>query len=267
MKTYLRSRLAAALLALWPAMGMAATLDDLSLRLTEVRQDIKALDERLVRLEAQMRSQGLISLLNQINELKSEVARLRGSNDELAHAVETTGERQKVFYTDLDARFKGLDNQLKELAAAPPPAPPVALARVNQAAAKPAAPVDAEAEGRAYEAALAHFRAGEYPQALTTFQGFLKDFPDGALASNAHYWIGLAHATQGDYKNAAGAYQKLLQDFPDSNKVPDATLSLARARLQLGEMEAARVLLDKVVAQYSGTRAAENARKLLSTLK
>ncbi len=44
-------------------------------------------------------------------------------------------------------------------------------------------------------------------------------------------------------------------------------LSLARARIQTGETAAAQTLLDQLVARFPQTRAAENARRLLATLK
>ena len=267
MRSSYRNRAAAVVLACWAAAASAATTEQLALQITEARADMRALDERLARLESQLKSQGLFSLLNQLNELKIEVAKLRGQNDELTHAIDTVTERQKTLYADMDGRLKALDGQLQDLASSTQQANTGVQETASIAAGKSGAVPDAVSENRAYEAALAHFRSGNYTEALVAFQGFLREYPNGALASNAHYWIGLAFATQGDYKSAAFAYEKLLQDFPGSSKIPDATLSLARARLQLGEMDSARTLLNKVVSQYGGTRAAENARKLLATLK
>lgn len=238
----------------------ANTLDELSLRQNEMRQDMRALEDRFRRIESQLSSQGLLNLLNQIAELKAEIARLRGQQEELQNTLALTQRRQKDLYEDLD-------NRIRELANRPPPAAPAAEAIQLQPSRSLLGGGDVQSETRSYEAALAQFRAGDYAGAARGFQVFLRDYPSGSLASNALYWLGLAQATLGNYPAAVEAYQRLLNDFPTSNKVPDAMLSLARARLQTGETAAAQTLLDQLVARFPQTRAAENARRLLATLK
>lgn len=259
MRRSTRIRWLSLLLTLWAAEGHAVTAEELALRLAEARQDIKAVEDRLARLEAMLNNQGLLGLLNQVNELKAEVARMRGAQEEQAHALGLAEKRQKELYADLDARIRELANR--------PVAAPAEAVRLQPSKSLTPAPADAQAESKAYEAALGHFRVGDYPTAVSSFQVFLKDYPDAAMASNAYYWLGLAHASLGDYASAVKAYQKLLKDFPSSNKAPDAMVSLARSQLQLGDAAAAREMLDQVLLKYPQTRAAENARKLLATLK
>lgn len=238
----------------------ANTLDELALRQNETRQDVRALEDRFRRIESQLSSQGLLNLLNQIAELKAEIARLRGQQEELLYTLAQTQRRQKDIYEDLDSR-------IRELANRPQPAVPAAEAIQLQPSRTLLGGGDLQSETRSYESALAQFRAGDYAGAVRGFQAFLRDYPSGSLASNALYWLGLAQATLGNYPAAVEAYQRLLNDFPTSNKVPDAMLSLARARLQIGEKAAALTLLDQLVARFPQTRAAENARRLLATLK
>ncbi len=245
-------------LAAGPAMS-AVTLEELALRQNETRQDMRALEDRLRRLEAQLSNQGLLNLLNQMAELKADVARLRGQLEEQQYAMAETQRRQKTLYEDLDSR-------LKELASRPVTAAPEPV-QLQPSRTLLGAGFDTRSESRSYEAALTQFRSGDYSAAVSAFQAFLGEYPNGSLASNAYYWLGLAHANLGDYASAIQAYQKLLNDFPTSSKVPDAMLSLARARIQTGETAAAQALLDQLVARFPQSRAAENARKLLTTLK
>ncbi|MCX7672885.1 MAG: tol-pal system protein YbgF [Thiobacillaceae bacterium] len=242
-----------------PAVA-AVTVDELALRQNEMRQDLRALDERLRRLEAQMSSQALLNLLNQVAELKAELARLRGQQEELQDRLAVVQRRQKDLYEELDGR-------VRELANRPAPSLPVDAIQLQPSRALLLTGSDPAAETRAYEAALAQFRAGDYAAAVRAFQAFLRDHPASGMASNAYYWLGLAHAAQGNYSAAVESYQRLLEGYPTSNKVPDAMVSLARARLQLGEAAAAQGLLDQVVSKYPHTRAAETARRLLATLK
>src|SRR5512140_43456 len=75
----------------------------------------KAVEERLARIETlvakietlvQDRS---IDLATQIDELKQDLARLRGQIEVQANSVETLDRRQKDLYADLDARLRKLE--------------------------------------------------------------------------------------------------------------------------------------------------------------
>jgi len=261
MNRYILTLFAGLLTPVWVAPTRAATLDELALRQAETRQDMRALEDRLRRIEVQLSNQGLLNLLNQLAELRAELSRLRGQQEEQQHAIAQTQRRQKELYEELDSR-------IKELASRPAAAAVVPEAiQLQPSRTLLGASLDARSESRSYEAALTQFRSGDYQAAVSAFRAFLADYPNGSLASNALYWLGLAHASLGDYASAVQAYQRLLNDFPASNKVPDAMLSLARARLQMGETAAAQSLLDQLVARHPQSRAAENARKLLTTLK
>lgn len=248
----------------WLPATLAVTLDDLALGQREMRQDMRALGDQLRRIEAQLSNRGLLDLLNQLTEVQAELARLRGQQEAQQHAIDRLEQRQKAIYEDLDSRLRDLDSRLKEIASrAAAPAPEAVQLELSQISLGP----DAQSEAQRYEAALALLRSGDYKAAVSAFQAFLGDFPSSDLAGNAHYWLGLAYTSLGDYNNAVQTYEKLINGYPTSNKVPDAMLSLARTRLLMGEMAAARSLLDQLVAKYPESRAAENARKLLTTLK
>lgn len=258
--------LAGLLTLAWAPATPAVTLDDLALRQNETRQDMRALEDRLRRMEAQLSNQGLLNLLNQLAELRAELARLRGQQEAQQHAIDQMQQRLKTIYEDLDGRLRAQDDRIKELASRAA-APAQEAIQLQPSRTLLGSSLDDRSESRSYEAALTLFRSGDYKAAVGAFQSFLGDFPTGSLASNAHYWLGLAHASLGDYGSAVQSYEKLINDFPTSNKVPDAMLSLARARLLMGETAAAQSLLDQLVARFPQSRAAENARKLLTTLK
>ena len=223
----------------------------------------EAQDERIARLEAKMQNQGLLNLLNQVDAMKTEIARLRGANEELTQQLAVSDKRVKDLFADLDTRIKELANRPAAASEsvhlhttpnllAPPPA---------------AASADTEAETHAYEAAQSLVKGGKYKEAVVALQAFLKQFPNGTLAANAQYWTGFAHFAMSDFKNSAVSYQQLLKDYPNSAKVPDAMFSLARAQVQLDDLEGARGLLEQLVARYPTSKAAENGKKLLATFK
>ena len=232
---------------------------------------------RVSRLEAQSDSQGILSLLNQVEVLETEVATLRGRLEELNHEQQLADKRDKDVLADFDARIKANHDMLTAAsgAAAAPNANPAAAgaAMVPAAPGAPAgqsAPAPAagqEAETKDYRAAFDLINAANYKAAVPAFDAFLKKYPNSTLAGNATYWLGLSYYSLGDYKNAAAAEQRLLTKFPGHAKVPDAMVSLARAEIQLGEMDKANQLLGQVIAKYPNTKSAEIATKIQSLLK
>lgn len=227
---------------------------------------LDAVSARLNKLEEQSSSQGLLNLLNQVEALKNEVARLRGAQEEMAHRLQLADKRQKDVLADFDAQLK----ELRVLANRPMPVvavvAPAPVDAAEPASVPPAAP-DPEAETRAYETALNLFKAGDHAGAATAFNAFLDKYPTSPLAGNACYWLGLTYFATADHKNAVAAQQRLLKDYPQHAKVPDAMVNMARAQIQLGETESARLVLEQVIAKYPVTKSAELAKKILSLFK
>lgn len=245
----------------------AGPLEDVLDRTAELQKSVQAQQERIARLEAQAKNQGVISLLNEIEVLKNEMARMRGFQEEQAYQMDVAEKRVKDLFVDLDTRLA----QVKELASRPMPAqtdtirlqPAQSLANVPVLAAPS---VDADAESRAYGAAHALVKGGKYQEAAQAMQDFLAQYPAGSLAPNALYWKGFSQVNLGDFPGAATSYQKLIDDYPTSSKAPDAMLSLARARIQSNEPAMARAALDQLIAKYPISKAAATGKKLLATL-
>lgn len=263
----LRRYRAVAVCLLWPALALAEPGPEDTAKPAPAKPvKVEVLADRLAKLEAQSTSQGLLSLLNQVESMKAEVARLRGAQEEMAYRLQQMDKRQKEVLADYDVRLK----EVRELAAARP-APVVVPAAVSAAPDVPATPAvepaDPEAETRTYEAGLSLFKASDYVGAVTAFNAFLQKYPQSSLAGNACYWLGMSHFSLGDHKRAAEAQQRLLKDYPQHGKVPDAMVNLARAQIQLGETENARRGLEQVVAKYPNTKSAELAKKILSLFK
>lgn len=268
--------LAALTCAATPAL--AGPAEEALAQVAELRRMLISQDERLARLERQLQNQGLLNLLNQVEALKAEVARLRGSQEEQTFRLDNADKRARDLFADLDSRIKELANRPVAAPAdavrlqvaqslAPPVSPPAAVSTPGTAS--PALPVasDPEAETRAYTAAHALVRAGKYRDAVAAFQTFLRQYPSGPLAANAWYWTGVAHAALADFGSALSSYQRLLKDFPADPKVPDAMLSMARAQVQLNQPEQARATLEQLIEAHPQSRAAEGGKRLLATLK
>lgn len=241
---------AALLLGLCFAAGAARAgmFDDEEARkaITDLRVQVeanqKAAEERLGKIESQLQDRS-IDAARQFDEIRQELARLRGQLEVQAHQLETLDRRQKDLYVDLDARLRKLEAAAKALE-------------------KPVA--DPVAEGKAYEAALNQFKLGNFQASVAAFQGFLATYPDSQQVSNAQYWIGNAYYELRDYKTAIAAQQKVLASWPDSAKAPDAMLNIASCQAAMGQNKAARETLQALLKKYPGTPAAEQAKQRLA---
>jgi tol-pal system protein YbgF len=235
----------------------------------------RTLEERMTALENQLKSQGLVELFSQLEQVKAEVARLRGQIEVLTYEQEQQQKRQRDLYVDLDSRLRKIESGAAPQAAPPagapgapgpsgslPPAtPPVASA----SAPAPAAGVPAAtAEQRDYDAALDQFRSGKFPAAITGFTSFVKTYPKSPLAPSAQYWIGNAQFAQKDYRGAISSQRQLVAAYPESAKVPDGLLTIASSQFELGDSAASRRTLEDLIKKYPQSEAAAKARQRLA---
>jgi len=237
----------------------AADTAELGRQVQALQQQFGSLDARLDKLESMVQqNQNLLGLLNEVEALKAEVARMRGLTEVQAHQLDTLDKRQNDLYADLDQRL----SELAKTAQATP-----AVAGTPPAAAVAAPPADTQAESADYEAALKLFRDGNHAGAIAGFKAFLKTYPDSTLAPNAQYWVGYSYYALKDYKSALAHQQKLVAAYPNSTKVPDAMLNIATNQIALNNVAGARKTLEALVAKYPGTPAATQASRRLSALK
>ncbi len=262
-----------ALIYVSPQFAHAALFDDEEARkrIAATNQRIdqlqKDLDERVAALERQLKSGALVDLANNVEGLKSDVAKIRGQIEVLTYELDQSQKRQRDLYVDLDARMRKLEG-------APGPATtdatPAAAAAAPTAAATSVAPsvastgaTPAGTEQRAYDAALDQFKRGDFQGAITGFTALVKTNPKSALAPSAQYWIGNAHFARKDYKAAIASQRQLLLTWPDSPKVPDALLNVGSAQSELGDNAAARRTLEELIGKYPQSDAAAKAKQRL----
>lgn len=244
-----QSSIAAAVLAafsLAPLQAGAALFED-----TEARRAILDIRARLNNLQNEISGKAdktnSLDLNSQNEQLRQEIARLRGQVEILTNELANAQKRQKDFYVDLDARLRKLEPQTvtidgKEF-------------NVEQA------------EQRAYDAALAFFKSGDYKNASAAFLDFTRRYPNSGFAPSAHYWLGNTYYAQRDYKNAISAQQMVVTNYPDNPKAADALLNIASSQLELKDRPAARKTLETLVARYAGAPAAQTAQERLAALK
>ncbi len=234
--------------------------DEARKRIEATNQRVTQIQDRVSAIETQLKSQGLVELFSQVEQLKSDVAKLRGQIEVLIYEQEQQQKRQRDLYVDLDSRMRKLEGG---------PGPAAAGSEVPASASPtppPPAPVPAASnEQRAYDVALDQFKAGSYSAAIASFSAFVKTYPKSALAPSAQYWIGNAQYAQRDFRGSIASQRQLIAAYPDSLKVPDAMLSIATAQLDLGDAAGARRTLEDLVAKFPKSDAAVKAKQRLAT--
>lgn len=249
LKTKFKSVSATAMLAVVACLPMTAhagLFDD-----DEARKAILDLRNKVDALQKDMANKSdknsALSLSDQNDQLRQDIARLRGQIEVLTNELSNTQQRQKDFYVDLDARLRKLEPQ-----------------KVNIDGKE--SNVDLN-EQKSYDAALNLFKGGDYKGAGAAFNDFLKRYPQSGYAPSAQYWVGNALYAQRDYKGAIAAQQVVVKNYPDSPKVADALLNIGSSYVELKDKAQAKKSWDTLIAKYPESPAAQTGKEKLATLK
>jgi tol-pal system protein YbgF len=261
---------AAAVAAVVGSSSLSARDDPVELKLTD-------LEARMIRIEKIVNNQSLIELANQLDQLRSETAALRGDIEQLRHDTDSSASRQKELYVDVDKRLQSLEQAERGAALAPPPlstpslpaaasapAPRSAAAAAGGAAA--AAPKPGVSDKQAYQTAFDLLQARKFDEAAKAFTQFLSGYASSPLADNAQYWLAQSHYVQRQFNVALPEFQKVIEKYPQSTKLPDALLKVGYCQSELGNKSAARTALQQVMKQFPDTTAARLATQQLEKL-
>ena len=220
---------------------------DLRLRLDaftrEVNERLNVINGRIDRLEQVTRGQ--LELSNQIEQLRSETAKLRGQLELQANELADLQRKQRDQMAQVSDKLKQFD--------------PVPVSIDGKSVA-----ID-PAEKRSYDAAITLFQAGDFKSAQIALTSFTLSFPKSALRSSAEYWAASAIFAQRDWRGALAALQSFMTRYPDSPRIADAMLLMGNAQLENRERLAARKTFEQLLEKFPDAPAAAQARdKLLS---
>lgn len=253
MNNHFKSTIIAALFAAFayaPLQAHAGIFDD-----NEARKAILDIRARLDALESDSKSRAenkadktsVLDLANQNEQLRQDIAKLRGQVELLTNDLANAQQRQKDFYIDLDRRLRALEPQQITLDGR----------QVNVL----------PDEQKAYDAAFALFKAGDYKNASTALSDFMRRYPSTAYGATAQYLLGNAYYAQNEYNNAITAQQAVVKNYPDSPKAPEAMLNIASSYTELKDKAAAKKTLGELVTEFPDSAAARTAKERLKSLK
>jgi tol-pal system protein YbgF len=247
-----------ALALAWPLSAHALFGDDEARKaIIELRQKVdanqqaaeaarKSLETANQESDATTR-RSLLELSNQIEQLRAEMARLRGLNEQLAREVSELQRQQKDVQSGLDERLRQVEP----------------LKITHDEVSFTAAP----AEKRDFDAALEMLRRAEFPAVVEAYTAFLRRYPQSGYTPSALYWLGNAQYANRAYKDALETHRRLVTAYPTHLRTPEALLAMANSQVELKDTRGARRTLDQLVKDHPQSEAATAGKERLARLR
>jgi len=217
------------------------------------------LERRMQAIERVVQNQSLVKLTQQVGTLERRNDELQGRLETLEHGSETTADRQRQLYADLDARIQDIETAMRERNS---------VSVMEGGTLSPGQlPVPDGSDRDNYQAAFELLKEQRYEPAAMAFKQFLVTYPDSDLADNAQYWLAESYYVTQKFDEALAAFELVITTFPRSRKVPDALLKMGYCNYELKAFGSAREALVRVQADYPETTAARLAGQRLSRME
>lgn len=126
---------------------------------------------------------------------------------------------------------------------------------------------DSSAAQNLYDSGIKAFDQRRYKDAVASFKGFVANYPNHNLASNAAFWQGECYFQLQDYARAALAYQDVLTKHPGSNKFQSSMLKQGISLYNAGKKQAGRERLQELVSRYPNSPETSRAKQFLAQNK
>ncbi len=217
------------------------------------------LERRMQAIERVVQGQTLVNMTQQVAAVERQGDEIQGRVETLEHNSETTAERQRQLYADLDARIQELESSLSARNA---------VGVMDGGTLAPGQlPMPSGSDRDNYQAALQLIRDERYEQAGMAFKQFLATYPDSQWAGNAQYWLAESYYVTEKFSEALIEFEAVITGYPRSTKVPDAHLKMGYCNYELKSWDAARASLTLVQADYPETTAARLAGQRLKRME
>lgn len=197
--------------------------------------------------EIAQQRRNMLELQNQIEKNKSDLAQVRGENEQLARAVADVQSKQKDLVQATEQRISKIE-------------PLTVLVDGREFVAEPN-------EKRDYEAAFAIFRTSDFVKSQKMFVEFVQRYPRSGYSPSALFWLGNAQYSTRDYKEAIVNFRLLVMQVPDHLRAPEALLSIANCQLEMKDPRSAKKTLEDLTRLHPKSEAAVAAKERLSQLK
>lgn len=266
---------------------MHRELADHGRRVRELEVVSEDMSRRVGQMEEVTRARGQEEILKMetMEQLRSEVARIRGDFEVLQHDYGTYEQAGVGFQRDSDYRMSYVETRVGELekslgVKSPPPpgrdpstgAVPGGAGATDPTVGSTGTPVatpevQAAAPGTPEElfALLGkNLEEGNGGVARAIARRFVQDNPKSDRVAEAYYRIAESWQNEADYKTAAAAFQLVSDKYSQSTWAPWSVLRVGECFAALGDKENARLFWSDVVQRFPKSKAGKEAKALLA---
>jgi TolA-binding protein len=222
---------------------------DLRARVAQNDEQSKARIAELAAANAQLLEQmaalrrSLLDLNNQLELLRGDMAKLRGSDEQTAARAGRPAEAAEGPGPVLDDRLRKLE--------------PV---KVTLDGREFAADPD---ERKAYDDAVALMRGGDFDKAAVALAAFQRRFPNSGYADSVRYWLGNAQYARRDYKEAIATFRAFVAAAPEHRARPRRCWPGQQPGRDEGHQGRAQDL-DDLIKAYPKSEAAQAGKERLA---
>jgi len=229
------------------------------------------------------------SLTERINSLFDDLAKLRGEVEVLTYSLQTSEERQKVLYKELNERLQKIEdsalkiennvNSTESITTSEPLTqnnliiqeeeevlPEIAPEPIPQATDLPPL-VDKNIEYQEFEDAKKLITATKYKEAFDALDKFVVNYPSSELLPEAKYNLGYTQFALRNYKAAINTFNKIVLEYPDNPIAPNSLYQVSNSQIQLTRITKAKQTLRTLIKKYPNADIIPSAKKRLKDLE
>ena len=277
--------------ALFEDEGARKKLNDIQDQLNALQSSIEfEINEKFTNFEKSNKVDPKLinNFSERINSLFDDLAKLRGEVEVLTYSLQTSEERQKVLYKELNERLQKIEesalkiennvNSVESPTENKPLTqnnliiqedevlPEIAPEPIPEAADLPPL-VDKNLEYQEFEDAKKLITATKYKEAFDALDKFVVNYPSSELLPEAKYNLGYTQFALKNYKAAINTFNKIVLEYPDNPIAPNSLYQVSNSQIQITRITKAKQTLRFLIKKYPNADIIPSAKKRLKDLE
>ncbi|MDC0931909.1 tol-pal system protein YbgF [Methylophilaceae bacterium] len=277
--------------ALFEDEGARKKLNDIQDQLNALQSSIEfEINEKFTNFEKSNKVDPKLinNFSERINSLFDDLAKLRGEVEVLTYSLQTSEERQKVLYKELNERLQKIEESALKIEnnvnSVDSPIenkpltqnnliiqedevlPEIAPEPIPEAADLPPL-VDKNLEYEEFEDAKKLITATKYKEAFDALDKFVVNYPSSELLPEAKYNLGYTQFALRNYKAAINTFNKIVLEYPDNPIAPKSLYQVSNSQIQITRITKAKQTLRTLIKKYPNADIIPSAKKRLKDLE
>ena len=217
-------------------------------------------------INAQANNESLDLILEKIENLEIELARLSNQIDSNTFEVQKLDESNQARYVDLDKRIHELEAIIllsKEEAEEETNEEP----RLENPLAELIEKDGEEEEFTLWSNTLKLIDNSRYSEAAENLRFLILSYPNGAYLVDSYFWLGEIYFLQEMNEDAYETYFSLINNFPDHERVSTSLYKLGLISIKLEKNDEAIAFFERVILNYPNSGSSVLSEQELVKLK